>query len=256
MTIKLGDFSGLGENYDKHRPSYSDSILDMLIGLLKLPANDVSVADVGAGTGIWARMMHSREFSSVTAIEPNDDMRKFGELKEDDITWIKGSAENTGLSSESVDWVTMASSFHWTDPTKSLPEFKRILKKEGLFTALWNPRIIKGSHLLEEIENQILVIKPGIKRVSSGNSGITDNLTKIIIDSGCFYDVCYAEATHSIKMSPERYLGAWNSVNDLRHQLGEGGFLEFMEFVANRIKPYEFIETNYLTRSWTARVKK
>ena len=56
-------------------------------------------------------------------------------------------------------------------------------------------------------------------------------------------------------MSPDRYLGAWRSVNDLRVQLGPDKFDDFMEFVEQRIDGLDVIEATYLTRAWSARRK-
>lgn len=84
------------------------------------------------------------------------------------IIWHKGSGEETNMPSASADWVIMASSFHWADPKKSLPEFARVLNRAGYFTAIWNPRhIIKGS-VFYEIEEEIKNIIPELNRVSSG----------------------------------------------------------------------------------------
>ena len=61
---------------------------------------------------------------------------------------MKATGEDTLQENDQFDWVIMASSFHWTDHTKSLPEFSRILKPSGYFTALWNPRDIQRSEFL------------------------------------------------------------------------------------------------------------
>jgi hypothetical protein len=53
-------------------------------------------------------------------------------------------------------------------------------------------------------------------------------------------------------MTPERYLGAWRSVNDLRVQLGEQPFNAFLDFVERRISGRNSIEATYLTRAWSA----
>jgi hypothetical protein len=53
-------------------------------------------------------------------------------------------------------------------------------------------------------------------------------------------------------MSPERYLGAWRSVNDLRVQLGSDKFDTFLAFVEQRIAGLKVIEATYLTRAWSA----
>jgi hypothetical protein len=56
-------------------------------------------------------------------------------------------------------------------------------------------------------------------------------------------------------MTPERYLGAWHSVNDLRVQLGSEKFDAFMVFIEKRITGLQLIEATYLTRAWSARRK-
>jgi len=55
-------------------------------------------------------------------------------------------------------------------------------------------------------------------------------------------------------MTPERYIGPWRSVNDVRVQLGEKQFAAFLEFVAQRVAGERSIVTN-LTRAWSARRK-
>ena len=45
----------------------------------------------------------------------------------------------------------------------------------------------------------------------------------------------YIEGRHVIAMTPERYMGAWRSVNDLRVQLGPEKFDTFLDFIENRI---------------------
>ncbi|MFW6222037.1 MAG: hypothetical protein ACOC3T_00340 [Bacteroidota bacterium] len=68
----------------------------------------------------------------------------------------------------------MASSFHCADFELATKEFYLILKPGGRFTALWNPRLYELNPVLKEIEEHLNTLRPGIKRVSSGRSGITD----------------------------------------------------------------------------------
>ena len=209
---------------------------------------------MGAGTGIWTRMVVSAGVKTATAVEPNEEMRKSGmsDLNNNSIRWLQGSAEKTGLPDGSADLVTMASSFHWADFNSATREFHRILRPQGRFAALWNPRFIEANPLLVEIEAHLNSLRPGIKRVSSGRSGITDTLTQRLSESPYFEDVIYLEARHVIPMSSNRYLGAWRSVNDLRVQLGPEKFKEFLEFVENKISNLKTIDATYLTRVWTA----
>ena len=98
-------------------------------------------------------------------------------------------------------------------------------------------------------------MKPDIKRVSSGRSGITENLTELLWSSPYFEDVVYLEGRHTISMSPARYMGAWRSVNDLQRQLGPKKFNEFLDFVKSKVSSKKTIEAIYLTRAWSAKRK-
>jgi hypothetical protein len=84
---------------------------------------------------------------------------------------------------------------------------------------------------------------------------MTETLSEKLSQSKFFEFIGYEEAQHEIIMSPERYVGAWQSVNDLRVQLGEHLFQEFLNYVKKRISGISEIETTYLTRSWFARKK-
>jgi SAM-dependent methyltransferase len=181
-------------------------------------------------------------------------MRQNGEnhLENNGIVWKSGSAEVTGMPDNCADWVSMASSFHWADFDSATREFHRILRPQGRFAALWNPRLIETNPLLVEIEAHLNSLRPGIKRVSSGRSGITETLTERLSESPYFEDVIYLEGRHVIPMSSNRYLGAWRSVNDLRVQLGPKKFNEFLEFVETKISNLKTINATYLTRVWTA----
>ena len=256
-AMKAGDFSGLAGDYSLNRPDYSKAVLKALLGMMEIPVNTIDFADVGAGTGIWTRMVNAMGVKSTTAIEPNQDMREYGmkDSEETSIKWYAGNAEETGLESESVDMLTMASSFHWADFEVATKEFHRVLKKNGRFIALWNPRLIEVNSMLVEIEQHLNTLRPDIERVSSGRSGITNNLTEMLWGSPYFEDVVYLEGRHVILMSPDRYLGAWRSVNDLQVQLGEEKFESFLTFVKQKIAGLEAIEATYLTRAWSASKK-
>ena len=252
---QAGNFTGLANDYSLHRPDYSSSVLNGLLGLLEKRIDQIDCVDIGAGTGIWSRMIAEKGIQSVIAVEPNDDMRNSGieDSRDSDINWKKGGAEETLLPDNCCDWVTMASSFHWTDFNKATKEFYRILRPAGHFTALWNPRLIEVNPLLVEIEECLNTLRTDIKRVSSGLSGITETLTEQLWCSPYFEDVVYMEGRHIIEMSPERYIGAWRSVNDLRVQLGSDKFDAFLDIVQDKIDGLDKVEATYLTRAWSAR---
>jgi len=255
--MRHGEFTGLEKNYSKYRPAYSETILTALLGMIDKDVSDINVADVGAGTGIWTRMIAKRNVKTVVAVEPNDAMREQG-IKDSgglNIKWIKGDGEKTNLDSNSCDLLTMASSFHWVDLNQGLKEFSRVLNDNGKFCALWNPRLIEVNPLLLEIENKLSEFSKDIKRVSSGRSGTTEKLIDELNSSPYFSDAVYMEARHIEKQTPEHYLGVWWSVNDIRVQLGEDNFKKFMDYVEERVKDLECIEATYLTRAFSADIK-
>jgi len=254
-TRAHGDFTGLAGDYSRYRPGYSPSVVSAVLALLDRPFAEADVADVGAGTGIWTRILAARGPRSVVAVEPNDDMRQQGVLasRGTNIAWRKGSGEATGLPAGSVDLASMASSFHWVDFDKGCAEFQRILRPGGRFVAVWNPRLIEANPLLVEIEAEIGRLKPDVRRVSSGRSGLTERLTDALWSTPGFDDVVYLEGRHVNVQTPEQYLGAWRSVNDLQVQLGPDLFAAFLRHVENKIDGLPGIETTYLTRAWAAR---
>jgi len=253
--MRHGDFTGLAADYSRFRAGYAPQVASAILSYTGRDPASLDAADVGAGTGIWTRMLALRGLRTVTAVEPNDDMRGRGieNSRGTKIAWRKGTAEETGLPESSVDLLTMASSFHWADFDRACDEFHRVLRPAGVFAALWNPRLIEVSPLLTEIENEVERLKPGIRRVSSGRSGITERLTEMLSAKPQFKDVLYLEGRHSVRQTPEHYLGAWRSVNDLQVQLGPELFGKFMGFTEERIAGLAEIETTYLTRAWVAR---
>jgi SAM-dependent methyltransferase len=255
VKLKHGDFTGLGGDYAKFRPGYAPQVATAILGLVGRDAANIDAADIGAGTGIWTRILAARGLRSIVAIEPNDEMRKKGVETSSgtSIAWRKGSAEATGLADGSADLVSMASSLHWADFDKACDEFHRILRPGGVFVALWNPRLIEANPLLVEIEAHLTRLKPDILRVSSGRSGITESLTGMLSSKPQFSEVLYLEGRHSVHQTPAQYIGVWRSVNDLQVQLGRELFRKFLDFTERRVAGLTAIETTYVTRAWTAR---
>jgi SAM-dependent methyltransferase len=253
--IKHGNFDSLAGDYSQFRPGYAPSIVPMVLSLVGRPAREVDAVDIGAGTGIWTRMLAAQGLHSLTAVEPSDEMRKHGlrTSPEHNIIWRSGTAEETGLAADAYDFASMASSFHWTNFDKACTEFQRILRPGGRFVALWNPRMIELNPLLVEIEQEITRLKPDVKRVSSGRSGLTERLTGLLWAKPGFDDVVYLEGRHTATQTVEQYLGAWRSVNDLRVQLGSELFDNFLLFVERKTAGLPEIKTTYLTRAWAAR---
>ncbi len=193
---------------------------------------------------------------SMNAVEPNDAMRNEGMNFAKNVTWSKGSAEETGLSDNTYDFVSMASSFHWADYEVAMKEFQRILKPGGYFIALWNPRKIENNPLLVDIENKLYSYKPDMQRKSSGNSAFCNELFAKLKNSSMVEDVIYLEGEHIEKQSRETYLGLWRSVNDIQVQIGSENFEDFINYICTKINENDVIEAHYKTRAWVAKIRK
>lgn len=251
MAIKQGDFTQLATAY-ANRPGYSLTLLRAIArgyGLADAPR----VADIGAGTGkLTADLLELG--LPVVAVEPNDAMRAEGERTLGTrAQWRAGSAEDTGLPAASADWILMGSSFHWTDPKRSLPEFHRVLRPGGIFTAIWNPRDLDANPLQREIDDMIKSLLPGLKRVSSGAEKYTAGMDRTLLSTGHFRDLLFMEAPLTVEMAPERYLGVWRSVNDIRAQAGDQLFETIMRGIAERIAGLAVVPVSYKIRAWTVR---
>jgi SAM-dependent methyltransferase len=254
-ALRHGDYTGLADAYSRYRPGYSPHAARIILALLRRPPAALDVVDVGAGTGIWTRELAQQGFRSVTAVEPNEDMRRCGMADSAGllINWRAGRGEQTGLPSSCCNLISMASSFHWVDTERGLSEFHRLLRPDGRFVALWNPRLIEANPLLVEIERALQAIGPEIERRSSGRSGLTDRLSDILSQHRLFDDLVYAECRHTVRQTPAEYLGVWRSVNDVQVQLGPERWQRFLGEVERLIAGQDSIETTYLTRLWTVR---
>jgi len=97
------------------------------------------VVDLGAGTGIFSRLVASLGHK-VIAVEPDDGMRARLAETSPGITVLAGSAEAVALPDSSVDAVVAAQAYHWFDNDEARLEITRLLKPGGIFAPIWNIR--------------------------------------------------------------------------------------------------------------------
>jgi SAM-dependent methyltransferase len=140
-------------DYVKYRPTYPRDVIAFLheqCGVTEV----ARVADIGAGTGISAKLFLDAGHP-VVAVEPNGAMREAADAwlaRYPGFTSVPGTAEATTLDSASVDLVIAAQAFHWFDPATAKREFARILKPGGLVALFWNSRRLTGTPFLEDYE--------------------------------------------------------------------------------------------------------
>jgi SAM-dependent methyltransferase len=133
----VGRFSDRAADYVRFRPTYPAVAIDAILDELG-PSARLVAADIGAGTGISARLLGDRGVR-VVAVEPGEGMRGAA-APHRNVAWMAAKAEALGLRSESVDLVLSAQSFHWFRPADALPEFARILRPGRRLAIVWNRR--------------------------------------------------------------------------------------------------------------------
>lgn len=140
-------------DYVRYRPTYPHDVVRFLHEQCDV-ASDARVADIGAGTGISAKLFVDAGHP-VAAVEPNDAMRSAADSwlgSDARFRSVAGTAEATTLPDASVDLVIAAQAFHWFDPVTVRKEFARILTPHGRIALFWNSRLLDGSVFLEDYE--------------------------------------------------------------------------------------------------------
>lgn len=249
IVEKVWDYSKNAEFY-KYRPNYSTKAISMLMDYVGAKTNnqEYSVADIGAGTGNLTILLLDKGLSNVTAVEPNDEMRKIGEqVTRDKAKWIRATATETTLS-EKYDWVTFGSSFNVIDRKLALKETSRILKDGGFFTCMWNHRDLESS-IQKTAEKIVESIIPNYER------GVRRENQRPFLEKNAndFKNICYVEVDFSVKRTIEEYLLAWRSVKnkywDLDTEEGSKLFATICEKIKKELP--ETFDIRYTTRAWT-----
>ena len=251
--ITWGNLGSVAEHYVS-RPAYASRVIDALLLYVGGVRNGFTVADVGAGTGKLTEMLASRGLSG-HAIEPSDGMsagRRLSGPAADRFTWSNASAEDTGLPDNSVDWVCMATAFHWTDYPRALGEFQRILRPGGFFTAIWDLNDPKDDPLMRECEAMIEREASGLRRVQHEIYRLFEKIEMVLTDSG-LTDLISIEAPHAETMSPIQYLDMWRSYHDVPSQIGRERWDQIIAKIEKRIEGAS-VKAHYRTHSWTVRM--
>lgn len=155
----LDAFTGLGANYDRHRPTYPAGFFAHLRAALdrafagRAPG---PVLDIAAGTGI-ASLPLAQHFPErqVIGIEPNDDMRAVAAGKAGqagNLSFVPGSAEALAVADASADLIFVGQALHWFDRPKAYGEMGRVLRPGGILAVAHNNRAVEGSAFLADYE--------------------------------------------------------------------------------------------------------
>jgi len=242
------DYTNLADAYLK-RPDYAAGAIDAMVRIAGLPTGG-KACDVGAGVGHLTLMLLRRGLE-VTAVEPNDAMRRNGSARSaglQNIRWVVGTGEESGQPAEAFDLVTFGSSFNVTDRSAALRETARILKRGGWFACMWNHRRLDDpiQRTIEEtIKNSLPGYEYGKRR---------EDQTAVIRGSGLFGDVVHLDAEVLHRQSVEDCIEAWRSHATLARQAKErfGAIVDRIQDYLKSLK-VSSIDVPYVTNIWMAR---
>ncbi|MCX5196709.1 methyltransferase domain-containing protein [Streptomyces sp. NBC_00249] len=136
-TTRARSFDAAAAQYQAYRPGYPPELLDTVEELAGRPLAGARVADVGAGTGIATALLHARG-ADVVAVEPGDGMAAEFRRHHPRIPLVRGDGDRLPLATGGFDLLTYAQAWHWTDPARSVPEARRVLRPGGALALWWN----------------------------------------------------------------------------------------------------------------------
>ena len=113
-------FDEIAEDYDRHRPSYPDVLVDQACEAAGIGAG-AAVLEIGCGTGQLTRSLVARKLR-VTAVEPGE--RLIARAREQldgvgDVQFVNARLEDAPLPYAAFSAAFSASAIHWPDPDLS-----------------------------------------------------------------------------------------------------------------------------------------
>ncbi|KXJ23702.1 uncharacterized methyltransferase C25B8.09 isoform X1 [Exaiptasia diaphana] len=135
------------KHYEQVRPDYPKEAVEILMNKLGLlgeyrdKAKQLTVLELGAGTGKFTRVMASVLHDANVRIIASDPVKEMCEQFKDmlpDIEIKQFGAENIDAPEESVHAVVAASCFHWFKFKESIDEIHRALAPDGKFAVAWH----------------------------------------------------------------------------------------------------------------------
>jgi len=130
-------FGADAANYAAFRPGFPPEAARWILEGATRPV--VDVADVGAGTGAFTRVLADLDLR-VSAYEPDPGMLAELERALPDVPRHVATAEHLPIADAGVDALTVAQAWHWFDKPAAGAEFLRVVRPGGVIGLLWNIR--------------------------------------------------------------------------------------------------------------------
>lgn len=162
-------YDKIGIDYNLTRKA--DNYLTERLYALLDPDKSGIYLDIGCGTGNYTIELQKKGLNFI-GIDPSTEMLVKAKMKNDNINWRIGTAEETNLEHESINGIiAVLTIHHWSDLNKGFAEFNRVLKNSGkivIFTS--TPIQMKGywlNHYFPKMVNDSMIQMPSFEKVKS-----------------------------------------------------------------------------------------
>ena len=257
-TKQASPYDGLATQYGRARPSYpSDSI-----AFLKAKEGDL-VVDVGAGTGIFTRLLAARlPGARVIGVEASQDMHREAERASEgiaNVAFVRGTAESLPLDDNSVRLLTVATAIHWFDRPAFYKEAIRCLRPDGELLVYQNIRRWWQSAFLADYEtlHESAVQDYRRGRYPAAHGGYDElDVARELRERTDFDDVEISEFVWSLKMSADEFVDFSLSSSITQRairEMGRGAYLEALHALLDRYAVEGLVEISYLTKVTSAK---
>jgi ubiquinone/menaquinone biosynthesis C-methylase UbiE len=135
-------FGSNAAGYDDRRPDWPADTARWLTNTESGSGREnarLEVLDLGAGTGKLTETLAGLGHT-VTAVEPDPDMRAVLGRKLPQVRALAGGAEQIPVPDQSIDVVTVAQAWHWFRQPEAALEVARVLRPGGLLAVGWHER--------------------------------------------------------------------------------------------------------------------
>jgi ubiquinone/menaquinone biosynthesis C-methylase UbiE len=161
-------FDQVAEAYDKLRPGYPDSLIELAMRRGRLGPGS-RVVEIGSGTGKLTESLVKRRLR-IDAVEPGSNMiaaarRRLGEIEA--VTYHLGRFEDVDLPEGAFDGVFSATAFHWVDPQVAWAKTASLLEPGGLL-ALLSHIVLRDERTAEVQDELVAVLREHAPDVAAG----------------------------------------------------------------------------------------
>lgn len=256
MEVK---YNKIGINYNQTRKA-DPYLTEQLLSLLN-PKKEGLYLDIGCGTGNYTHELQKRGVQFI-GIDPSIEMLEKAKIKNKAIDWRIGTAEKTGLDSNSVDGIIGTLTIHhWTDLEKGFSELFRVLKENGqivIFTS--TPTQMKGywlNHYFPKMLHDSIVQMPALKKIEKAMNhanfeiidtkkySIQPNLQDKFLYCGKHKPAMYFEEAIRHGISSFSALAnqteVENGLADLRQDIDSGKIEQIMQSYQNDLGDYLYV---------------